>query len=188
MKRAGRRGFTLIELLVVIFIISLLTGIIIPIISHAIYKTNLARTRMLLGQCEAACGNFFDTYNRYPWMKSAEVKKKMQAGKAAEVEIMTSQVLSELRGQGALNISADYLGTVKSRYIKDLGDGPTLVDPWGREISIRIDPKTLELVFWSVGRDGKDDTNDGASPDPVAEPDIYYYFEQGDSGDDIRSK
>jgi hypothetical protein len=59
------------------------------------------------------------------------------------------------------------------------------VDAWGRPIQFRMDPDSLAPVVWSYGPDGVDDTNDGASADPVRFPKTYYCFSTGRKSDDI---
>ena len=108
----------------------------------------------------------------------------MAASLPGEVEILTVKVLAELRGQGEVNKITDYLGGIDAASMKDLGSGRTLVDPWGREYLIRVNPRAMSSVVWSRGRNGADETNDGASSDPVKMPKIYYVFRSGDEGDD----
>jgi len=43
-------------------------------------------------------------------------------------------------------------------------------------------------VIWSCGGNGKDETNDGDSPDPAKFPKTYYVFGKGDTGDDISTR
>ena len=187
-RRALPRAFTLVELLVVISIIGILVGILVPAISHAISEATRLRAQAVLDKCSAALGMYRNDHSGLPWTKAAEVKALMSAGKAAQVEIKTSAVLAELRGRGSLNKTADYLSGLESRHVQDLGAGPTLVDAWGREIRFRVDPATGEPVVWSVGPNGVDETNNGVSPDPVGQPQIYYVFTVGKGGDDLRGK
>jgi len=73
---------------------------------------------------------------------------------------------------------------VKKRWLKN----GTLVDNWGREIMFRVDPEKLAPVIWSCGADGKDDTNDGVSPDPAKFPKTYYWFGTGRKSDDLTNR
>jgi len=43
-------------------------------------------------------------------------------------------------------------------------------------------------VIWSCGPDGKDDTNDGVSPDPAKFPKTYYWFGTGRKSDDLTNR
>lgn len=182
--RRRSRAFTLVELMVVITVICILMAIAVPIVSAAINRSRAALTVSLVGLLQQACAKYEAAYQRYPWLKAAEVREKMAAGKADEVEIKTTGVYAELSGRGAANRTESFLAGVPGRCVKDLGSGRTLVDGWGREIKIRIAPDSGEIVIWSFGRDGKDETNDGASTDPARFPKIYYCFGSGGTGDD----
>jgi prepilin-type N-terminal cleavage/methylation domain-containing protein len=182
------RAFTLIELLVVIAIICILTGILVPVISYAINKGATTKTRILIGGCQTALENYYSDHQRYPWVKQPEVAGLVAAGKASEVEITTVKVVTELSGGGPLNTEVNYLDSVNSRMKKDLGKGLTLVDGWGREIFFRVDTEDGGPVVWSAGRNGRDETADGSSPDPATRPESYYLFTSGDDGDDEGSR
>ena len=129
----------------------------------------------LVQELDLACNNFRLENGQYPWAKPDSV--------TATTEIRCKDVYIELRGlPGAkINTTQDYLGEVKKRHVKN----GTLVDPWGHEIMIRVNPKDGSPVIWSCGKNGKDDTNTGTSPDPVKFPKTYYWFGSGSTGDDI---
>jgi len=76
---------------------------------------------------------------------------------------------------------ADYLGYLPKQSVKD----GAVVDSWDHEIMFRVNPKDGFAVIWSCGPNGRDDTNDGVSPDPVKFPKTYYWFGTGEKGDDI---
>jgi len=145
-------------------------------------KPNLVlRTRSVVDELDLACSNFRLENGRYPWAKPDSV--------TATTEIRCRDVYVELRGlPGAkINTTQDYFGEVKERYLKN----GTVVDTWGHEITFRVDPATMKPVIWSCGRDGKDDTNDGVSPDPAKFPKTYYWFGSGSTGrisDDITNR
>ena len=178
------RGFTLVELLVVIAIVSLLMATVFAILGPIMNARNNAKARSVAGTVHSALEQYRGDFNNYPWLKPAEVGKKMAASLPGEVEILTVSVLAELRGQGEVNRITDYLGGMDAASMKDLGSGRTLVDPWGREYLIRVNPETMSPVVWSRGRNGSDETGDGASSDPVKLPGIYYLFGNDDCGDD----
>lgn len=184
MRERRPRGFTLVELLVVICIISILLSLVFAIVAAAMNHANKALSQAMVGTVQGALQSYQQTYQSYPWLKATEVEKKMLAGEAGEVEIDTAKVYAELSGRGPVNTNEDFLRGLHGRFKKDLGGGRSLVDAWGREIRIRVDPNNSEVVVWSFGRNGKDETNDGATPDANKQPKIYYLFTSGDSGDD----
>ncbi len=184
MRRRATRGFTLIEMLIVVCIIGILLSMVFPIITLANNMAQEAQTKTLVGVVKDACDRYEQTHQTYPWLKATKVEKKMLAGLPGEVEIKTAAVYAELSGKGSANTADNFLSGVDGKYKKDLGAGTTLVDARGREIMIRIDPNSSRVVVWSVGRNGKDETNDGATPDANKRPKIYYLFTAGDNGDD----
>jgi prepilin-type N-terminal cleavage/methylation domain-containing protein len=179
-------GFTLIELMVVIAIIGILIGILLPVLGAVRRRARRVQVASLVKECELACSNFRLEYNQYPWMRPPLVKKKMEEGKADEVEIKTPDVYIELKGQGGVvNTIQDYIGKVPNTFLKDLGDGLTLIDIWNKEIVFRMNPDGLEPVIWSFGENKKDETNDGTTPDGTKYPMIYYWYGDGGTGDDV---
>jgi prepilin-type N-terminal cleavage/methylation domain-containing protein len=183
----SRRGFTLIELLIVICILGILMGMIFPIISTVMRKQAEGKARALVEVCKNACEAYRGDVNVYPWTKPVDVKRHMQAARPDLVEIRTRDVYLELAGRGSRKTGVNYLNGVPPAMIRDLGGGETLVDPWGREIIFRVDPKTMRPLVWSLGENGRDETNDGATGDPVAMPKIYYLYGQKGPSDDIPS-
>jgi hypothetical protein len=129
----------------------------------------------LIQTVRMACEAFRLENGFYPWPKAGET------GAAAEID--GRAVYVELRAlPGAkVNTTQDFLGEVPKRSLKH----SRLVDPWGHELMIRVDPKTGQPVIWSCGPNGLDDTNDGDSPDPAKFPKGYYWFGKGGTGDDI---
>ena len=196
----GREGFTLIELMVVIAIIGILIGIILPVLGAVRRRAMKVQVQNMVHEADLACGNFQLEYGQSPWLKAPIAKKKMQgtAAEQAEVEIKGHQVYAELKGQeGTVNTTTDYLGKVPRKFLKDLGDGNTIVDIWGSEIIFRVNPDGLEPVIWSVGPNKTDETNDGTVPTGVwvksgtsddIDPAVvksYYYYGSGGYGDDL---
>jgi hypothetical protein len=132
----------------------------------------------LATELRLACANFHLEYGRYPWALREEI--------TGSTTIDCRQVCTELRGLPGASINKakrDYVGALQSKFVKD----DLVVDTWGRPLEFRVDPKTGEPVIWSYGRNGKDETNDGESPDPKKKPKTYYWFGKGDFGDDIVS-
>jgi prepilin-type N-terminal cleavage/methylation domain-containing protein len=181
---SSRKAFTLIELLIVICILGILMGMVMPIIGAALRRQAVAKTETLVGVCKVACEEYVGEINVYPWCKPVDVRKHMAASRPDLVEIKTRDVYLELSGQGKRNSKENYLDSVHRGMIKDLGSGRTLVDAWGHEIRFRVNLKTGRPVIWSLGPNGKDETNDGTTSDPVKEPQIYYLFTSGGNGDD----
>ena len=138
--------------------------------------------------CQQACGRYRKDFNGYPWCKSSLVKEHMKAGKPELVRIRTIDVLKELRGQGSGNAAENYLSGLDRGLVRDLGSGETLVDGWGREIVFRVDPRDMLPLVYSFGRNGKDETGDGTTTDPLGLPPIYYLFRLAGESDDIPSR
>jgi len=132
-------------------------------------------TSQLVALLGSACASFRVLTGQYPWPKPDSV--------TATTEIKGSDVYIELCGlPGAkINTSRHLIAEVDKHLLKN----GALVDTWGHEIMFRVDPATMKPVIWSCGRDGKDDTNDGVSPDPVKFPKTYYWFGTGRKSDDI---
>jgi prepilin-type N-terminal cleavage/methylation domain-containing protein len=69
--RRSTRGFTLIELLVVISIIAILAGLLLPVISKAKIKAQVAKAQVEMKNLEAAISAYEADYNRFPSSKLA---------------------------------------------------------------------------------------------------------------------
>jgi len=138
-------------------------------------KAGSADAAYLVRELELQLASYRLEQSRFPWAKPAEVSES--------TVIDAAQVCAELRGdktKATINKTQDYLKGIPLKFIKD----GRIVDPWGNEIRFRVN-STLDPVIWSCGPDGKDDTNDGVSPDLKKKPQGYYWFGKGDTGDDI---
>lgn len=134
--------------------------------------------RILVTELRLACANFRLMHERYPWAEVEDVT----GGTAIDCR----RVYVELRGLPGAKINKerrDYLGKLPDRFVK----GGVVVDSWGRPLVFRVNAKNGEPVVWSYGRNGRDETNDGESPDPAKRPKTYYWFGKGGTGDDIVS-
>jgi prepilin-type N-terminal cleavage/methylation domain-containing protein len=67
-------GFTLVELLVVIAIIAVLAGILMPALSAAKKKAQIAKCRMEIHNLVGAINQYQSTYGRYPTTRDARTK------------------------------------------------------------------------------------------------------------------
>lgn len=76
----ARQGFTLIELLVVIAIIGVLAGMLMPVVSKAKVKGQIAKTRVEIQGIVGAINSYHSTYSRYPASKDT----REALGEAAE--------------------------------------------------------------------------------------------------------
>ena len=133
---------------------------------------------VLVTELRLACRNFRLMHERYPWAEVEEV--------TGGTAIDPRRVYVELRGLPGAKINRerrDYIGKLPKRSVK----GGAVVDPRGRPLVFRVNAKNGEPVVWSYGKNGRDETNDGESPDPARRPKTYYWFGKGGTGDDIVS-
>ena len=181
-RSGSRPGFTLVELLVVIAIIGILASILFPVAGAALRRADQVRVRALVEQLGPICESFRMDYGQYPWTKATAV--------TGATVIRGEEVCAELRASpgAVVNTTHDYLTGVPGTFLRKVGGKDRLVDAWGADIMFRVNPNGGAPVIWSCGPDGRDDTNDGASPDPAKFPKTYYWFGTGQKSDDIASR
>jgi hypothetical protein len=176
-NKSGTRKLVVIILISLGAVALLIAGVVVLIsmgLAQVRRRSHRVKTLSVIREVELACINFSQEYARYPWAKQNEV--------TPQSTIDPKRVYSELKGNGPqVNTTIDYVGKLPARFLKDGG----VVDHWGRPLQFRVNPQTLEPVVWSYGLDGRDDTNDGESPDAAKKPKTYYWFGKGDFGDDI---
>jgi len=146
----------------------------------------LDEARYRVTEVARGCERFREKYGQYPWPRAG--------GPWSLVKIDPVAVTDELWGSVDAKINRDrrvFCGdpcAVKPFHFRasSLPRGTTaFVDPWGQPILFRVDPTNGAAVVWSCGPNGKDDTNDGVSPDPVKQPKSYFLWGKGGYADDI---
>ena len=149
-SRARKRGFTLVELLTVIAIIGILSGLIVPRISHIRNRAKTAQANAMIEQISAALARYMHAEHGYP----AEDSPADGCQNLLE-KLIDSGCLRNLR-------EGDTDGS---------GTAGNLIDPWGRpyiylydEDYVGMYPSAAECKkmgiqfnFYSCGKDGEDD-------------------------------
>jgi prepilin-type N-terminal cleavage/methylation domain-containing protein len=186
-KVSGQKpAFTLIEIMIVVSIISILVGILLPIISIIRKKAQITATKVAVNVCHVGCAKFSNDHQRFPWPRQVELQAILSGAAPEDGALVTYKIYAELRGNGTLNSTVNYIVGLKPRFIGKTTDGhETLVDWWGRELQFRVSPQTNEVVVYSLGVNGLDETSDSPSPDPASKPSSYYLYTSGNYGDDI---
>ncbi len=179
--RDGRRGFTLIELLVVIAIISILVGLLMPMLSGARDKAKVVSTKNMINQMVVSIENFKMDYNMYPWdLNDGTINPTDNEPKNIDAAI----VIVELAPTNNLITKPDavphaianlIINTGRETYLeiakKHIGprvadaDNKTLVDSWDEEYLIRFNERTKGPTVWSKGPDTKHDKTNSFAGD-----------------------
>jgi prepilin-type N-terminal cleavage/methylation domain-containing protein len=139
-----RRGFTLIELLVVILILSILAGLVSPVVRKV--RENARRTQAVVEMqaIEGAVTGYFKEYGRLPMpqaqgMPGADLEMRYdESGAATSREIL--QVLSALDEK--LNAAENRREIVFIELPNQGGhsvEAGTFLDPWGHQYRIALD-------------------------------------------------
>ncbi len=131
MKR-NRKGFTLIELLIVVAIIGIIVAIAIPNLLNAIQRAKQKRTMGDMRTAGTAAEAYAVDFNFYP---------------AAAAKFSTAVTPNATLGCLTTKLTPTYLKVLP------LNDG------WGSALLYGGDAARQTYCLWSLGRDGKDDTN-----------------------------
>jgi prepilin-type N-terminal cleavage/methylation domain-containing protein len=181
MNKKRNNGFTLVELLVVIAIIGMLAAIIMPSISGAKKKANIAKAKTECLSIRDAIKAYVNTYNHYPLQTGAESDRKYEEtdyiNLIAILRNDTSNDETETynpRGQIFLDIPR-----------KDLSDTNQFLDPWSKSYVVICDSdfdtiieaasgvyeelEGISVAVYSCGFNGTDEKGEQGrtSPDDV---------------------
>ena len=171
------RGFTLVELLIVIAVISLLMGILLPVLAGVRKQAWITTARHDLRQIGFAVQHYFDDFERYPPARTfcASRMARLDEYNHLPDELATYGYLPELtedvfnRGQTYKYIApgfgwANGMGTYLAIWVPQAfpGDGGSAED------KAYFDPQSSPVKFaaWSVGPSG---------PKSVFESDMLHY-------------
>ncbi len=165
-----RHFFTLTELLVTIAIILILAGILIPVTSSAIAKSEQAKCQAAMSTLANAINQFQTQYGKMPGKLFKDGSTEVVPLPAGNYE----KFIKMLQGQPVA--SAPKENTRKIKFLESQsGDSyGDYVDPWGNNFEIYMDSNNSDtistiphgikattiyrsLIIWSKGPDGKSD-------------------------------
>jgi len=172
-RTTGERGWVVAALCSVVLVIVL----IYLFTTQTIKKDKRLIARGLVQGLSLALDTYRDTYGSYPWPQPGEVSPTTTIDPILVYRALTGGGASRPEGSTDLRIHE-----VRPCYVRK----EMVTDGWGNPIRFRVSPSTYKAVVWSCGPDGEDDTNDGSSRDPK-QPQSYYCWPKGDTGDDIVS-
>lgn len=138
--RSVRGGFTLIELLVTIGIIAILAAILLPAISAAMKKANVAKTQAAVRSIDTALKGYNLEYSKYPEVVAGGDKVYQDANANAEI-------ISVLRAINSGTLNANHKSNPRKISFLDVdedslqpaGSSFAYVDPWDAPYIIVID-------------------------------------------------
>ena len=184
-RRAKRSmsAFTLIELLVVIAIIAILAGILIPTVTTAMRRAEVAQARTEINNLVTAIKAYYNDYGGYPTNQNGDAADARYGYGTLRPSVSNNRLLiSVLRSIDAPNNAGHVLNRRRNVYLEAsdnsfnaFGD---FIDPWGTPYEIHLDtgfnneinnfpadlagalaPLTsLEgrtVIAWSAGPDGQ---------------------------------
>ena len=140
------QGFTLIELLVVIAIIAILAGILIPTVTTAMRRAEIAQVRGEINTLVTAIRAYHSDYGRYPTEQNgvpADARYGEERG-AGNTSVRNNRLLiNVLRSIDAAYNSNHDLNGRRNVYLEagDASFNPSgdFIDPWGIPYEIHLD-------------------------------------------------
>jgi prepilin-type N-terminal cleavage/methylation domain-containing protein len=112
-----RRGFTLVEMLVVIVIISILAGLLIPVIQHVLHRTRVAQCAHHLKQLYQIGQTYAAAHKgSWPAVRGEELWTSFQTGRPPYLEERHAEIcLCPVRQEPERRGETDYRGPLHPR-------------------------------------------------------------------------
>jgi hypothetical protein len=185
------------------------------------YTNPSIEVRLLVMNVSSAVASYRFDCGTYPWGGDSEDPITIDPNQVARELLPTHPLVNPGQKRKPTyhynRPCRDYLPELKGQWLKDYdGDGNVeIVDVWGYPIQFRVDPRTRNVVLWSLGNPNHDarasakrprgmtiaawkvkllelgdETADGKPPDDPQVPESerntdYYFYGKGDTGNDI---